>query len=282
VLTIIVPSNNEETCIQKCLNALVEQRDLPTDHGMQVIVAANGCQDRTVPLAQEIAPRLRAAGYDVLVLDMPVGHKISALNEAETQATHACRAFVDADVVLGSHLLNQLTQLLAQESAVYASGTVHIPRPKNLASRAYAKVWTKLSFVREGVPGIGLYAINAAGRARWGAFPDIIADDRFVRLQFAPHERQKTQATYAWPLPEGYKNLVHVRHRWSKGNIELESRFPDLIDNDSEINKSLSSILRLLLTPFSSVVFVLVYLASNRRAHQSEDGDTFVWQRGRK
>jgi len=282
VLTIIVPSNNEESCIQECLNALVAQRDLPADHAMQVIVAANGCQDRTVPIAQAMAPKLEAAGYDVLVLNIPVGHKVNALNEAETRAIHGNRAFVDADVVLGPRLLVELAQLLAQDGAVYASGTVDIPRPQNLASRAYAKVWTQLSFVREGVPGIGLYAVNAAGRARWGEFPDVIADDRFVRLQFAPHERRKTKATYEWPLPEGYENLVHVRHRWSKGNRELEDRFPDLLDNDSEINKSYSTVLRLFRTPFSSVVFVLVYLVSTRRARQTEGGDTFVWQRGRK
>ncbi len=281
MLTIIIPSNNEQSCIQHCLNALVQQVDLPADHGMQVIVAANGCNDLTVPLSQEMAPKLRDAGYDVLILDIPVGNKINALNEAETQATHDCRVFVDADVVLGSGLLSEMAQLLAQDGPVYAGGTVRIARPESLVSRAYAKVWTQLSFVREGVPGIGLYAVNAAGRSRWGAFPDIIADDRFVRLQFAPHERQKTHATYDWPLPEGYENLVHVRHRWSKGNAELVDRFPELLENDSEINKSFASVLRLLRTPFSSVVFVLVYLVSNRRAKRANDGNAFVWQRGR-
>ena len=281
MLTIIVPCNNEETCIPDCLNALLGQCDLPADHGMQVIVAANGCQDRTVPLVQELAPSLSAAGYDLLVLDLPIGNKINALNEAETRATYANRVFVDADVVLGPRILCELAQVLAQDGAVYASGTVQIPRPESFASRAYAKVWTRLSFVREGVPGIGLYAVNSAARARWGAFPDIIADDRFVRLQFAPHERQKTEATYIWPLPEGYENLVHVRHRWTEGNVELADRFPDLIDNDSEINKSFSGVLRLLRTPFSSIVFVLVYLASNRRALRAKDDGAFVWQRGR-
>ncbi len=281
MLTIIVPCNNEESCIANCLNALLEQCDLPADHAMQVIVAANGCVDRTVPIAHGLAPKLNAAGYDPLVLDLPVGNKINALNEAEAQATHAGRVFVDADVVLGPRILRELADILAQDAAVYASGTVQVPRPKNLVSRAYAKVWTRLSFLREGVPGIGLYAVNAAARARWGRFPDIIADDRFVRLKFAPHERQKTEATYIWPLPEGYENLVHVRHRWTEGNIELAQRFPDLIDNDSEINKSFSGVLRLLRTPFSSIVFVLVYLASNRRARKAKDGSAFVWQRGR-
>jgi len=248
---------------------------------MQVIVAANGCTDQTVPIAQAMAQQLAAIGYDLLVLDLPVGNKINALNEAEAQATYSCRAFVDADVVLGPRILIELAKILGQDAPVYASGKVHIPQAKSYVSRAYAKVWEQLSFFSEGVPGIGLYAVNETGRARWGAFPDIIADDRFVRLQFAPHERQKTDASYDWPLPEGYENLVHVRHRWSKGNVELADRFPNLMENDSEINKSFNSVLRMLRTPFSAVIFVLVYLASKRRADRIDDGDSRVWQRGR-
>ena len=75
---------------------------------MQVIVAANGCTDQTVPIAQAMAQQLAATGYDLLVLDLPVGNKINALNEAEAQATYSCRAFVDADVVLGPRILIEL------------------------------------------------------------------------------------------------------------------------------------------------------------------------------
>lgn len=281
MLSVIIPSNNEESCIQACLHAILAQTGLPSDHAIQVIVAANGCDDQTVPLAKEMTPAFKAAGFALVVLEIALGNKINALNIAETHATYPNRVFLDADVVIGPEILSELSEILDQSAPIYASGTVLIPPPESIISRAYAKVWVNLPFVRNGVPGIGLYALNAAGRSRWGAFPDIYADDRFVRLQFAPHERHKTKARYDWPLPEGFRNLVHVRHRWREGNVELAEKFPELIANESEVNTSFVNALRLLRTPFSSAVFLLIYLTSNIRARFSQKNGTFVWRRGR-
>lgn len=281
LLTVIIPSHNEENHIQACLAAIIAQSDLPPDHGMQVIVAANGCEDRTVDFAQACGADLTAAGFGLLVQEIPKGSKTNALNAAEAAATHGNRVFIDADVIIGPRILRQLSDILAQAGPVYASGTVRVPRPKSLVSRAYAKVWTNLPFFRDGVPGIGLYAVNAEGRARWSTFPAIIADDRFVRLQFAPQERRKTAAAYDWPLPEGFQNLLNVRHRWKEGNLELAEKFPDLLANDSEINTTGRNALGLLRTPFSAVVFLLIYGISNWRARRSLGAKTTQWRRGR-
>lgn len=281
MLSVIIPSYNEENYIAACLDALVAQTDLPAGHGMQIIVAANGCKDQTVPIAKQKQPSLEAAGFTVNVLDIARGNKMNALNEAEAIAQFDMRAYLDADVIVGPRMLHDLHEILSEDTPIYASGTLVIPRPDNIFSRAYAKVWTNLPFVKDGVPGIGLYAMNAQGRARWGAFPDIYSDDRFVRLQFQSHERRKTKATYLWPLPEGFNNLVNVRHRWSEGNMELAEQYPDLMDNDSERNKTGSNMKSLLWTPFSSAVFVAIFAVSNFRAKRSKNSDTFMWRRGR-
>ncbi len=42
-------------------------------------------------------------------------------------------------------------------------------------SRAYARLWARVPFMARGVPGCGLFALNAAGRARWGDWPAIIS-----------------------------------------------------------------------------------------------------------
>jgi glycosyltransferase involved in cell wall biosynthesis len=281
LLTVVIPSHNEENRILPCLDAIAAQVDLPENHGMQVIVAANGCNDRTVALARTKDAALKAAGFDLLVLDIPQGNKMIALNTAEEMAAYENRVFLDADVLVGPRMLREMSDLLAQDRPVYASGTVRIPRPQSIISRAYAKVWTNLPFVRDGVPGIGLYAVNAKGRARWDAFPSIIADDRFVRLQFAPQERQKTKATHDWPFPEGFENLLNVRHRWDEGNLEFVEKFPQLLVNDSEINKTSGNMLGLFRTPFSSAIFVLVYAVSNFRAKRGNKNGADGWRRGR-
>lgn len=281
MLTVIIPSHNEENHISGCLDAVIAQRDLPPNHGVQVIVAANGCSDRTVTLARQKEPALKAAGFDLVVLDIVRGNKMNALNEAEVVASYDNRIFLDADVIIGRTMFAEMAEILSRDAPVYASGTVRIQRPQSLITRAYAKVWTQMPFVRDGVPGIGLYAVNAKGRARWDAFPAIIADDRFVRLQFAPQERCKTRAMHDWPLPEGFANLVNVRHRWREGNLELAEKYPALLANDSEVNASGGNIPLLFRTPFSSAVFVLVYVVSSLRARRSLGDGKEVWRRGR-
>jgi hypothetical protein len=37
--------------------------------------------------------------------------------------------------------------------------------------------------------GVGSYGLSASGRSRFAEFPDVIADDGFVRLQFRAGER---------------------------------------------------------------------------------------------
>lgn len=281
MLTVIIPSYNEENYITACLNSIISQTNLPENHGIQVIVAANGCKDRTVELAKERVPALEAVGFDFVILDIPYGNKMNAINEAEAQATYETRAFLDADVVISARVLRELIDVLASDAPRYASGTIRIPRPQSIVSRAYAKVWMNLPFVHDGVPGIGLYAVNASGRARWEKFPAIISDDRFVRLQFSPDERYKIKASYDWPLPEGFGNLVNVRHRWSEGNMELAEQFPHLISNDSQRNKTGRNVLGLLRTPLSSTIFVLIYLVSNIRARQTLNSESVMWRRGR-
>jgi glycosyltransferase involved in cell wall biosynthesis len=281
MLSVIIPSYNEENYIAACLDAIVAQMDLPADHAMQVIVAANGCKDQTVPIAEQKRAALESAGFSFHVLDIARGNKMNALNEAEKIAAHENRAYLDADVIIGPRILIELAEILREDTPIYASGTIVIPRPQNIFSRAYAKVWANLPFVKDGVPGIGLYAMNAKGRSRWGAFPDIYSDDRFVRLQFQSSERRKTKATYQWPLPEGFKNLVHVRHRWSEGNMELAEQYPDLMQNDTERNKTGSSVASLFHTPFSSAVFVAIFAVSNLRASRTKNSEGFIWRRGR-
>ena len=76
--------------------------------------------------------------------------------------------------------------------------------------------------------------MNAAGRLRWGAFPDIISDDTFVRLSFRSSERVGVDAAYTWPLVEGWSNLVRVRRRQNAGVDEIKARYPELLCNDDK------------------------------------------------
>ena len=232
-LSVIVPANNEEDHIGRCLAALVEStvpRDLPVD----IVVAANGCSDRTVERAHGFAQRFEARDWHFTVLDLPDPGKIGALNAGDRAARGALRAYLDADVRVSKPLLGQIVTALNRDTPAFASGHVRIPRPTTTASRAYRRFYLTVPFITHGVPGCGFFAVNAAGRARWGAFPEVIADDIFARLNFAPHERIGVPAGYEWPLVEGWSNLVRVRRRQNAGVAEIARRFPDLMRNEDK------------------------------------------------
>ena len=199
-LCVLIPASNEEALIGACLDALARSRG--PDGRAEVIVIANGCRDATADVARQHAGRFAAKGWTLTVIERAEGGKLAALDAGEAQARAGIRVFLDADVTVSPDLLAQLHDALDTDAPRYASGTLRITA-QGWAARAYARIYRQVPFMAQGVPGCGVFAVNAAGRAHWGAFPQIISDDTFVRLQFAPSERIAVPASYDWPLVEG-------------------------------------------------------------------------------
>ncbi|MGX9356405.1 glycosyltransferase [Roseobacteraceae bacterium S113] len=201
--------------------------------------------------------------------------KPGALNAGDNAAQADFRAYLDADVLVTPALLAQLVETLSVPEARYASGQLRLAPARSFATRAYARIYAKVPFVTQGVPGAGLFAMNAAGRARWGDWPEIISDDTFARLNFAVSERHGVPATYQWPLVEGWAALVKVRGRQNRGVDEIAARFPALIGNDDDRPFPMSRKLALALRdPLGFAVYAGVALATKVK---SGDG----WERGR-
>lgn len=228
-LSVLIPAHNEVGFIEPCLDALLGSED--SGAAVEVIVMANGCTDATVAVAHGYVPRFAERGWPLIVMDLPEGNKLGALNAGDAAAAHGARAYVDADVVVSAPLLAQLAEVLDAPEARYASGAPVVTARTSAFSRAYARFWAGLPFCTHGVPGFGVFAVNVAGRARWGAFPDIISDDTFVRLSFAPHERHRVSATYRWPMIEGVGPLIRVRRRQNLGVDEVRRLYPQLWRN---------------------------------------------------
>ncbi|PIE07341.1 MAG: glycosyl transferase [Rhodobacterales bacterium] len=229
-LSVIVPACNEAGYIGACLTAVLDSTDIA---GLDVVVAANGCTDDTAARARAFQERFAQRGWRLEVLELPALGKPGALDAADAAARHDMRAYLDADVCISPRLLSQLVAALSVPQPLYASGRPHVTAHSPI-SRAYARFWTRLPFVADGVPGFGIFAVNAQGRARWAQFPKIISDDTFVRLLFAPHERVMVAASYDWPLIEGFRRLVRVRRRQDDGVRELARLYPALMENDAK------------------------------------------------
>lgn len=275
-LSIVIPANNEASHIQTCLSAILAQEKLD-EAVLQVIVAANGCSDDTAALAREMENQFAARGWTLTVLDIPEGSKPGALNCGDMAAYADSRAYLDADIVLSPHVLARVLDVLGGSEPVYVTGRMQLAQAKSWISRHYGSLWMQLPFMRPGTAqGAGFYAVNPAGRARWEAFPEIIADDGFARWSFVPEERVEVDANYFWPLVEGFSALVRVRRRQDAGGVQLRRLYPALETNEGKPKVALRTHLWLALTmPVSYSVYVAVQIMVRQSAAPEEE-----WARG--
>lgn len=274
VISIIIPANNEARYIGQCLAALLDSDPVP-GHALELIVVANGCTDDTVQVAARYDMPARERGWTLKVLDLPDGSKIKALNTGDMTAIGRYRVYLDADVRVSPPLLGQIIAELSTDAPRYATGTPQIARPESRLTRAYARFWQRVPFNQGHAPGFGLFAVNTNGRARWAEFPDVIADDTFVRLLFAPSERAQVAASYIWPMVEGLGRLVRVRRRQDAGTSEIATLYPELLQNEAKGRPDIAALAKADPVGFAVYAFVAVMVRAGRPFAGTD------WSRGR-
>jgi cellulose synthase/poly-beta-1,6-N-acetylglucosamine synthase-like glycosyltransferase len=114
MVSLIIPAYDEEEVIAaKVANALA--LEYPRER-LEVIVASDGSTDAT-------AERARAAGAD-LVLELPPGGKVAALNAGAERASGELLAFSDANSVWAPDALSRLLEPFADPAVGYVCGQV--------------------------------------------------------------------------------------------------------------------------------------------------------------
>lgn len=274
-ISVIVPAFNEATVIRRCLEALTDGAE-PGE--VDVVVACNGCSDDTAAVA-------RAFGGPVRVVETHEASKIAALNLGDAAARHYPRFYVDADVVLDVTSLRRMAALLADGRALAASPRMEMDLSHaGWAVRAFYRVWNLLPYTREGMIGVGSYGLSHAGRERFEAFPDVIADDGYVRLLFRAGERVSVPGAQVRVVaPKGLDDLIRIKTRSRLGGYELRDRYPDLTRAEQS-SKSYGGALgavaaRPWLWPHAMVYLYVNMVARRRAARQLRSRETYVWER---
>ncbi|MCR9125431.1 MAG: glycosyltransferase family 2 protein [Rhodobacteraceae bacterium] len=274
-VSVILPAHDETDYIGHCLSALLaSQGDAP----LEVLVIANACRDDTAAKARGFADLAQARGWSLQVIETETGGKLNALNLGDRAARGDIRIYLDADVIVSPPLLEKMIEALSRGPALYAGAEPRVAPARSAVTRAYARFWQTLPFVTQGVPGFGIFAMTRRGRARWRDWPDIISDDTFARLNFAPSERHRVAARYTWPMVEGFANLVRVRRRQNDGVTEVAKVFPHLMAHEDSHPPGLGGTLaRALRDPIGFAVYVAVAIAVKTPPMRG----TARWARGR-
>lgn len=223
-----MPAHNGAERLHRSLRALTRQRDVR----LSVVVAVNGCSDATLEVAQQLAPELRDRDHRVEIIETGAGRAV-ALNAAEKLLAETPRLFLDQDTVLSRDGAKMLAETLRSGSGVhFAALRLVLPGGLPPLARAYFDFWCALPYVVHSPVTVGAYAVSVDGRKRWGEFPSLHSDDKFVRLHFALRERRIVDATYEVALPVTARAIVSARRRYLRGNHELASRHAELVAAD--------------------------------------------------
>ncbi|HEY0247196.1 MAG TPA: glycosyltransferase family 2 protein [Gryllotalpicola sp.] len=214
VLSVVIPAHNEESRIHATLQSMLAGA---ADGEFDIVVSINGSTDRTADVARAFLPGIR-------VVETPEPSKIAALNAGDDAIMHAPIAYIDADVTVDAATLRALAAALADD------GLPRVASPRfeldssasSWPARQYFRIWRLNEYNRAGHIGSGVYAVSAAGRRRWAAFPPVIADDRFVQQLFAPGERViLPDHAFAAPAPRTLRAQIRRSVRVHTGNAEL-------------------------------------------------------------
>lgn len=213
-VSVVIPAHDEGAVIARLLRALV---DGDPEGRLEIVVGANGCTDDTAAVARAVDPR-------ILVAETPRASKIAGLNAADEIATVLPRIYVDADVSVSAETLLALGDELARPGGPLAAAPEFRvdTRGASWPVRAHYSIWELSDYRAPGLVGSGIYGLSAEGRSRFGAFPEIIADDRFVQQLFTPEERLTLPGrSFSVKAPRRMRNQIKRTVRIAIGNAQL-------------------------------------------------------------
>jgi glycosyltransferase involved in cell wall biosynthesis len=229
--SVVIPAHDEAAVIRRCLDALFTGF---LEGELDVVVVCNGCADQTAAVA-------RSSGHPVRVVELESPSKPAALRVGDAAALAFPRLYLDADVILpGSAARRVLQRLWA--GAVAARPPIRYDSYASSAPvRRYYRARSRVPAVLGSLWGAGVYGLSAAGRRRFGAFPDLVADDLWVDGHFDEGEIEIVDCPPVVVVaPRRSGDLVRVLRRVYVGKGERASA----PDPDGRAPETIASTLR--------------------------------------
>jgi glycosyltransferase involved in cell wall biosynthesis len=210
--SVVVPAHDEQAHIAENLTALLAGL---APRALEVVVVCNGCTDGTATVAAEVP--------GVQVVELSEASKIAALRSGDAEAVHFPRIYLDADVRLSGAAAAALAHALATPDPRVAGVLPDVDLSgASWGVRRFYGFRLRLPILQQGIIGAGVYALNEAGRARIGDWPDVLGDDGYVFRSFAPQERILVPGHWSRVVAPPTLGVVIRRGvRVRRGNAEL-------------------------------------------------------------
>ena len=250
--SVVVPAHNEAAVIGRCLDALF---DGMRPGELEVVVACNGCRDNTADV-------VRSSGHAVRLVELPAASKPGALRAAEEVVESFPRIFLDADVVLPADSARLVLERLRAGALAARPPISYDAARSSVIVRSYYRARARVPAVMGSLWGAGMYGLSEAGRARFGPFPDVVADDLYVNQNFAPDEIDIIPcAPVVVTAPRRAGDLVRLLRRTYRGKAEHRTRDAESGPPAGTTPSTLRDLARLARTGPAAAVDVAVYAA---------------------
>ncbi|WP_396137056.1 glycosyltransferase [Blastococcus goldschmidtiae] len=223
--TVIIPAHDEAATIREVLHRVLDDF---TDEPCNVLVVANGCTDGTADAAREVSA-------DIEVVEMEAVGKSGALRRGDELARSFPRIYLDADVEVEPGALRGLATALRKDGIHAAGLTVRVDTTgcSWLVGR-YFRYWERRRVLHDAYVGSGVYGLSEQGHAAIAPFPEIVADDHYVRTSFPRDNRRQLCKTVTVFPPRNYKSLIRRGVRIQKGNRQVSSTVADRAPRPTE------------------------------------------------
>jgi glycosyltransferase involved in cell wall biosynthesis len=215
--SVVIPAHNEAAGIRRCLDALFDG----VGRGeLDVLVVCNGCSDDTAELAA-------SSGHPVRVIELEAASKAAALRAGDAAARAFPRLYLDADIVLRGAAARAVLQRLRDGAPAARPPITYDSHDSSAPVRSYYRARSRVPALLTALWGAGVYGLSEAGRARFGEFPDLIADDLWVDRQFGPGEIEIVDCEpVVVTVPRCVRDLMLVLRRTYRGNAETSDFDP--------------------------------------------------------
>lgn len=160
--SIIIPAYNERAVIGRLLATLYPG---VLNEEFRIVVVVNGSSDDSARYVAECFP-------EVICLDIALGSKTNAINEAEKLSLGFPRLYLDADVrITQDGVLSLLQRLTRSDKPLLASPRAEMDTAQSsLPVKLFYRAWFKTSFYLNAGFGGGAYGVNETARALFVSF----------------------------------------------------------------------------------------------------------------